>query len=122
MVPINGPNGALTVSAHDFLASANSTPTGDSERPFYDRKFEYSNIGYALVALAIERISGMRYADFLRQRLLEPLGMNSTVIYESQLAHSENIALGIHILGRRFLGSPATRMDIRTSNSHASDV
>lgn len=93
-VPISGPNGVLMVSARDFLATANSTPTGDSEGPFYNRTFEYSNIGYALVAMAIERISGMRYADFLRERLLEPLGMTSTVIYESQLTQCDNIALG----------------------------
>ncbi|KAJ0114435.1 hypothetical protein J7T55_010824 [Diaporthe amygdali] len=94
VVPISGPKGSLTVDAEHFMLSANSTPTGDNFGSFYDRTFEYSNIGYALVALAIERISGMRYADFVRDRILEPLGMNATAIYESQLLNCGNVALG----------------------------
>lgn len=98
VIPVSGPRGASTVSATDFMPTANSTPTGDKDGPFYNRTWEYSNIGYALLALVIERISGMRYADFIRLRLLEPLGMNSTAVYESQLADYGNVALGeIHL-------------------------
>jgi len=52
--------------------------------------YRYSNSGYALLALIVERASGRRYADFLRDRIFEPLGMEHTVAYEagvSEVAH-----------------------------------
>lgn len=41
-------------------------------------KMSYSNSGYTLLGLIIEKASGMRYEDFLRTRILEPLGMKDT--------------------------------------------
>ena len=52
--------------------------------------YRYSNSGYALLALIVERASGQRYAEFLRQRIFLPLGMENTVAFEdgvSQVAH-----------------------------------
>ena len=40
--------------------------------------FSYSNAGYSLLALAIERVSGIAYEDFLRQRIFIPLGMRNS--------------------------------------------
>ena len=40
--------------------------------------YRYSNSGYALLALVVEKASGQAYADFLRQRLFLPLGMANT--------------------------------------------
>ena len=40
--------------------------------------YRYSNSGYALLALVVEKASGQAYAEFLRQRLFLPLGMNHT--------------------------------------------
>lgn len=37
--------------------------------------YRYSNSGYALLALIVERASGQRYADFLHARIFAPLGM-----------------------------------------------
>ena len=42
--------------------------------------YRYSNTGYALLALIIERESGMSFADFLRTRIFEPLGMQATTV------------------------------------------
>jgi len=41
-------------------------------------RFEYSNVGYAILGLVIAAASGMDYASFVRTRLLEPLGMTRT--------------------------------------------
>ena len=49
--------------------------------PFYfppGSTYRYSNSGYALLALVVERASGMRFADYLRTRIFEPLGMHDT--------------------------------------------
>lgn len=52
--------------------------------------YRYSNSGYALLALVVERASGMRYARFLRERIFLPLGMRDAVAFEdgvSTVAH-----------------------------------
>ncbi|MCE7990988.1 MAG: beta-lactamase family protein [Roseivirga sp.] len=46
---------------------------------------DYSNTGYVLLALIIEKVSGMSYPDYLRQNLFNPTGMTrSFVISEHQ--------------------------------------
>jgi D-alanyl-D-alanine carboxypeptidase len=41
-------------------------------------KWQYSNTNYWLLAKVIEKISGLRYAEFMQQRIFVPLGMRST--------------------------------------------
>ncbi len=41
-------------------------------------KWNYSNTGYFLLGMIIERVSGKPYEDFLRERILQPLGMADT--------------------------------------------
>lgn len=43
----------------------------------------YSNLGYAILGLVIEKVSGMSYFDYCRKEILEPLG-----IYDMTLAHN----------------------------------
>ena len=38
-------------------------------------RFHYSNLAFALLGVVVERTSGMPYPDYVRQRLLEPLGL-----------------------------------------------
>jgi CubicO group peptidase (beta-lactamase class C family) len=38
----------------------------------------YSNTGYTLLALIVERVSGLTFREFTTERLFKPLGMNST--------------------------------------------
>ena len=42
----------------------------------------YSNGGYVLLGLIVQRVSGMDLADFMKQRIFKPLGMNHTLLYE----------------------------------------
>jgi CubicO group peptidase (beta-lactamase class C family) len=56
--------------------------------------YRYSNTGYSFLALIVERVSGMSFADFLQQNLFVPLGMRTTV------AHQE----GISTVPRRAFG------------------
>jgi CubicO group peptidase (beta-lactamase class C family) len=41
-------------------------------------RFHYSNLAFALLGIVVERASGMPYADYVRQRLFEPLGLRRT--------------------------------------------
>ncbi len=59
----------------------------------------YSNANYALLAHLIERISGMAYADFLRTRLWEPLGMADTGFLASMIELIPNLASGYEVVG-----------------------
>src|SRR5690606_15351980 len=51
--------------------------------------YRYSNSGCALLALVVERASGERFADFLRTRIFEPLGMTA-------VAHEEGVSTVPH--------------------------
>lgn len=41
-------------------------------------RFSYSNYGFGLLGLAIERISRMSFEDYVQKNVLSPLGMNDT--------------------------------------------
>jgi len=43
------------------------------------RHFRYSNIGYQVLSYMLEAIDGRPYAEIIRARILEPLGMTHTV-------------------------------------------
>lgn len=42
-------------------------------------KWRYNNTGYTMLGAIIEKVSGVSYAEFIRQQILEPLGMKHTV-------------------------------------------
>ena len=42
----------------------------------------YSNGGFVLLGLIVERASGMGLADFMKKRIFQPLGMERTLMYE----------------------------------------
>jgi CubicO group peptidase (beta-lactamase class C family) len=54
----------------------------------------YSNSGYALLALVVERASGMRFAEFLRKHVFIPAGMQASVAYESGISTVPRRAFG----------------------------
>ncbi|MGZ4900248.1 MAG: serine hydrolase domain-containing protein [Candidatus Angelobacter sp.] len=45
-------------------------------------KWDYSNSGYAVLAMVVQQISGQPFGDFLHERIFAPLKMNATVAYE----------------------------------------
>jgi CubicO group peptidase (beta-lactamase class C family) len=56
--------------------------------------YHVSNSGYALLAVIIERLSGQRFADLLRERIFIPLGMTGTVAFEEGFSHVPEPAEG----------------------------
>jgi CubicO group peptidase (beta-lactamase class C family) len=45
-------------------------------------KWEYSNSGYAVLAMIVEKVSGQSFGEFLHQRIFVPLKMRNTLAYE----------------------------------------
>lgn len=43
-------------------------------------KWDYSNVNFMLLTKVVEKISGMPFADFIKERLFKPLGMESTLV------------------------------------------
>src|SRR6266550_7510764 len=45
-------------------------------------KWEYSNSGYVVLAMVVEKVSGQGFGQFLQERIFGPLKMQNTVAYE----------------------------------------
>ncbi|MBF8294274.1 MAG: Beta-lactamase protein [Bacteroidetes bacterium] len=57
-------------------------------------KYQYSNSGYALLALVVEAMSGEPFARFLKKNIFDPLGMKRTVAYQQGISTVGNRAFG----------------------------
>ncbi len=56
-----------------------------------DTRFNYSNTNYALLALLIEKASGVTYSRFLKDNLFVPLGMKNTATIHDVDLNGHNI-------------------------------
>lgn len=61
-------------SYRDFIALAAATPVAFAP----GTNFQYSNAGYALLTLVIEKVSGEDYGTFMSSRIFSPLAMEHT--------------------------------------------
>lgn len=61
--------------------------------------WRYSNSGYALLALIVERAAGEGYAQVLQRRIFAPLGMANTVAFEAGVSTVAHRAYGHRVRG-----------------------
>lgn len=71
-----------------------------------NKGFNYSNVNYALLASIVERVSGLPFADYMRIKIFEPLGMDNSYIYEMRddttvSLYIEDIVQGYYLGKRR---------------------
>jgi CubicO group peptidase (beta-lactamase class C family) len=68
-----------------FATNADVLDLLDEHKPklFFDvnEQFSYSNTGYVILSLLIEKISGQTYAEHLKQNIFDPLKMQNTYVY-----------------------------------------
>lgn len=64
-------------------------------------EFHYNNVMYVVAGEVVEAVSGLSWGEFVRQRLLLPLGMRESTISHRPLGARENVS-SPH--ARRFLG------------------
>lgn len=46
-------------------------------------QFRYSNTGFCLLSLIVERVSGTDYRDYMKRQLFQPLGMDRAYMYHA---------------------------------------
>lgn len=46
-----------------------------------DRKFHYNNSNYMILAAIVEKVSGMKFSQFMKENIFEPSGMKNTAVY-----------------------------------------
>jgi CubicO group peptidase (beta-lactamase class C family) len=63
-------------------------------------KYRYSNPGYALLAIVVERISGKGFGNFLEREIFEPVGMRDTFVYSSPGKKNARSAVGYGQFGQ----------------------
>ncbi len=57
-------------------------------------QWRYSNTGYAMLAMIVEKVSGKPFSDFLHERIFAKLGMTNTLAYEKGKNEVPHRALG----------------------------
>lgn len=62
--------------------------------PKYDfrTKYGYTNAGYAIAGKIIEKVSGLTWAEFLKEKIFKPLRMNRSVPLSEDFIEVDNIA------------------------------
>lgn len=63
-------------------------------------KFSYSNSGYVLLSLIIERVAKIPYHDFLKENIFVPLGMENTHVFDESKPKIPNRAIGYKSNGK----------------------
>lgn len=62
-------------------------------------RFSYSNGGYVLLALIVEKASGMPFPEFMETAIFKPLGMHNTLVYDESAPKIDNRAIGYNQVG-----------------------
>ena len=77
-------------STEDVVKRLADVPIKNSFRGHY----AYDNILFAVATLVIEKVSGQRYADFIRQHIFQPVGMDESLVDMTYLRPGMDAATG----------------------------
>ncbi len=73
-------------------------------KPYYlpDKRYNYCNTNYALLAYLVEKVSGVKFEDFVEQRIFRPCHMKNSSIYNKNT---------FPVNPNRVVGYPSTRYE-----------
>lgn len=77
-------------STKEVVQRLRNVPLATSFRSAY----AYDNILFAVATLVIEQVSGQSYADFVRERIFQPVGMDESLIDMTALKPGMDVATG----------------------------
>lgn len=75
LLPVDGFGGEDTFERERAITVVQRQPELQN-RP--NTEWNYNNTGFILLSLAVERVTGMSFADHMRESVFEPLGMHDT--------------------------------------------
>lgn len=78
-------------------------------------KWNYSNTGYYLLGMLIEKLSGMSYSEFLKNNIFLPLGMHNTGV-DDEREIIENKASGYYLNGNDLIHCNYINMNLILSS------
>lgn len=89
-----------TISNQDVLDLINKHQLPLNHLP--GRRFAYSNTGYAILALIVEKITGAPFGTFLQTEIFDKLGMQNSFVYDrKRIEENPNQVIGYNAAGRR---------------------
>ncbi len=80
--------------------------------------FSYSNKGYGILGLLIEKMSGLKYEDYVSQYILEPMGMHHSTVYQ----HTDDHQIDQPVQPYRWDGEYIPRQRLFLVNPAASNL
>jgi len=78
-----------------------------------DRYYQYSNLGLTLAGDVVAEVSGLPYAEYVRSRILQPLGLDDTDTGFPDGEKAARVATGYGYWGRDAGREPMPRYDTR---------
>ena len=83
-----------------------------------DAVYFYNNINYALLASVVERASGQRFEDFMRERIFEPCVMTHSYIYSMRDEEKVSMYMPVEVHGHDMYRSGP----VKTQNDYLNGV
>lgn len=74
-------NRKVNVINQDVLNTLSNLQPQKSFNP--DRRFNYCNTNFVLLAMIIEKVAGINYATYLKEKFFVPLQMNNTFVFST---------------------------------------
>jgi CubicO group peptidase (beta-lactamase class C family) len=78
----------------------------------------YSNLGFTLLGAVIEAVSGISWSEYIKNHILDPLGMNNTIV--SPRGDEGNLALGYLAYNEEFRRASVPFIETRGFSPSAS--
>lgn len=63
-------------------------------------QFSYSNGGYVLLSMIVEKVSGEPFHEFMKTNIFTPLEMTSTLVYDKSEPTVAKRAIGYNMVGK----------------------
>jgi CubicO group peptidase (beta-lactamase class C family) len=76
-------------SLDDFLLHINGAKEEVAAEP--GKKFFYFNEGYTLLGVIVEKVSRVKYADYIKENILKPLKMNRSTFNKDEFEKDQDI-------------------------------
>jgi len=91
-------------SSADVIPALAAWPRPADTQP--GAKFRYSNIGYQLLSLIVERQSGQTFAGYVREQIFQPAGMTSSFILGDTQRRDQRQPVANHMLAVMYRETP----------------